>query len=90
MLWDHREIPMTDVLGPNQTFRTVDDKPIFWRDKRQVVHACEGSDVHRGVRLIWTRCERDVPAHSAYKCDGEEVTCLGCRLAAAVEGPRNE
>lgn len=70
---------MTDILGPNQTFRTVDGKPIYWRDKQDFVHACEGSDVHRGVRLIWTLCERDVPANAAYKCDGGTVTCATCK-----------
>jgi hypothetical protein len=83
---------ITDTLGPNQTFRTVDGKPIYWRDKRNVIHACEGSDVHRDVRLIWTLCARDVPANAAYKCDGEEVTCMGCRLNAAVSaaGEQND
>lgn len=70
---------MTDILGPNQTFRTIDRKPIYWRDRQDFVHACEGSDVHPGVRLLWTLCERDVPANSAYKCDGDEITCATCR-----------
>lgn len=72
---------MTDVLGPNQTFRTIDRKPIYWRDKHHIVHACEGSDVHPGVRLIWTLCKRDVPADAAYKCDGDYVTCMKCGAA---------
>jgi phenylpropionate dioxygenase-like ring-hydroxylating dioxygenase large terminal subunit len=73
---------MIDALGPNQTFRTIDRKPIYWRDKQDFVHACEGAEVHRGVTLIWTLCERDVPANAAYKCDGDDVTCATCRARA--------
>lgn len=69
-----------DILGPNQTFRTIDGKLVYWRDKQDFVHACEGSDVHPGVRLIWTLCERDVPANAAYKCDGDDVTCATCKM----------
>lgn len=50
----------------NDTFREIDGKPIRWTDKTGVVHACEGSDVHPGVRLLWTLCERDVPANTAW------------------------
>lgn len=73
-----------DKLGPNQTFRTVDGKPIFWRDRKDFVHACEGSDVHPGVQLIWTLCERDVPANAAYKCNGDDVTCVVCNSKRRV------
>jgi hypothetical protein len=73
-----------DVLGPNQTFRTIDGKPIYWRDKQDLVHACEGSEVHGGVTLIWTLCERDVPANAAYKCDGDDVTCTTCALTQSL------
>lgn len=60
------------------TFRAINDRPIFWRDSKDRVHACEGSDVHPGVRLIWTLCQRDVPANTGYLCDGEQVTCDVC------------
>jgi hypothetical protein len=64
------------------TFRTINDRTIFWRDKKGVVHACEGADVHRGVRLIWTLCKRDVPANASYTTDGPEfVTCDVCAKA---------
>jgi hypothetical protein len=75
---------MSDVLGPNQTFRTIDRKPIYWRDKQDFVHACEGSEVHRGITLIWTLCERDVPANAAYKCDGDTVTCATCKVRSKL------
>lgn len=53
-------------------------KPIYWNDKR-VVHACETSLVHPGVRLIWTLCQKDVPANAAYRCAGDEITCETCK-----------
>lgn len=61
----------------SDTFRTIDNRPIFWRGKVHV-HACEGADIHRDVRLIWTLCQRDVPANAAYLCDGEQVDCPKC------------
>jgi hypothetical protein len=43
------------------------------------------SEVHRGITLIWTLCERDVPANAAYKCDGDDVTCSTCALIQSLE-----
>lgn len=66
------------------TFRTISGNTIFWRDKKDVVHRCEGADVHRGVRLLWTLCKRDVPANAAYTTDGPEfVTCQACSATAS-------
>lgn len=67
------------------TFRQVDGRDVYWRDGQGLVHAAEGSDVHPGVRLLWTLCERDIPANEAYTMrDGktELVTCPGCLAAA--------
>lgn len=61
-----------------QPFRKLDDKPIRW-ERQGVMHACEGADVHRGVRLIWTICgKHDVPANGAF-LSHEKVTCQACR-----------
>lgn len=78
---------ITAATTTNDTFRTVDGRPIFWRDKQGTVHACEGADVHPGIRLIWTLCQRDVPANAAYVCvntdklapRSDEVTCAACK-----------
>lgn len=61
-------------------FRTIDDKPIRWTDKTGLVHACEGADVHPGVRLLWTLCERDVPAGKAWhpKRGDHYEMCMTC------------
>ncbi len=60
---------------PATSFRTIDGKPIYWRDGRGVVHACEGADIHPGVRVLWTLCGKDVPADTAYQAEGEVITC---------------
>lgn len=65
----------------NNTFCTIDDKPIRWTDGIGLVHAVEGADVHRNVRLLWTLCQRDVSANTAWlleRGDHHEmcVTCL--------------
>jgi hypothetical protein len=70
---------MTDA-----TFRTLPfdgtQWPIRWCDPAGVIHACEGSDIHRGVRLVWTRCKIDVPANaSALSFDAP--TCPACKEA---------
>lgn len=68
----------------NNTFRTIDGRPIYFHDKQHnLMHACEGADVHPGIRLIWTLCERDVPANSAHISDQEDVTCSKCQRAAS-------
>jgi hypothetical protein len=73
----------------SDTFRTINGNTIFWRDKKGVVHRCEGADVHRGVRLLWTLCKRDVPANAAYTTDGPEfVTCQAC--SDAENGKKKE
>lgn len=62
-------------------FRTIKDRPIFWTDKKNVTHRVEGADVHTGIRLLWTDCERDVPANAAYlPGDSDEVSCNKCLL----------
>lgn len=60
------------------TFSTINDKPIRWKDKQDFVHVVAGSDVHPGVRLLWTLCERDVPANAAHT-GHDAITCATCR-----------
>jgi hypothetical protein len=65
---------------PGKTFQEIDRKPLRYEDKAGVMHACEGADVHRGVRLIWTLCQRDVPANAAF-LSFEKATCEKCFAA---------
>lgn len=63
----------------SDTFRTINGLPFFWKDKEHFVHACEGANVHPGIRLIWTLCDRDVPENSAFIPEsGDMVTCATC------------
>ena len=61
------------------TIREINNRPMFWTDKTGVTHKCEGADVHKGIRLLWTLCEIDVPANSAFLPAGDDrVTCKVC------------
>lgn len=67
------------------TIRKIGDRPIWWQDKQGFVHACEGSDLHRGVRVFWTLCLRDVPADKGFHpIIGDEMTCATCKLRSTV------
>jgi hypothetical protein len=55
-------------------------RPIRWMDGRGTVHACEAADVHRDIRLVWTLCQRDVPANAA-RLDHGPVDCPTCTNA---------
>lgn len=69
----------------NEPFRTINDRPIFWAS-HGVIHQCEGAEVHRGIRLLWTLCEIDVPADTAFHPDGtDSVTCVKCQALATKE-----
>ena len=57
-------------------FQTVNGKMIFWKG-----HRCVGADVHRGIRLLWTCCGKDVPADAGYLSEREdELSCMDCAL----------
>lgn len=63
------------------TITEINNRPIRYQDATGLVHACEGSDTHPGVRLLWTLCGHDVPANKAFlPAKGESyemcVTCL--------------
>ena len=60
----------------------------LYQDKNGVIHACEGSEVHRGIYLVWTKCDKDVPANQSFKSD-EKPTCEECLLKIKDE-PENE
>jgi hypothetical protein len=58
--------------------------PIYFED-RKVIHACESGIIVPGVRLVWTKCDRDVPANAGFTVKGHaiEVTCQKCRAKTA-------
>lgn len=80
----------TQVAERSNVFRTINSRPIRWADQSGVVHACEGADVHPGVRLLWTLCNRDVPANKAFlPCAGEHFEmCAICLKRLNDEQPK--
>lgn len=63
----------------DDVFTTLDGRQIMWTDKRGVTHRCEGSDIHPGIRLLWTCCHKDVPANAAFlQGDMDKVDCQVC------------
>lgn len=44
------------------------------------LHLCEGSEIQRGIYLVWTLCGKDVPANESFKSK-EAPTCELCKVA---------
>lgn len=61
----------------SDVFREINGQPIMW-DDGTVTHSVEGGwGPLNEFRILWTDCEKDVPANSAHQGDGK-VTCAGC------------
>lgn len=58
-------------------------RPAYW-EENGTIHKCSGSEVHPGIFLMWTACERDVPANAAFvtKDGSPDVTCARCKGAS--------
>lgn len=57
----------------------ISGRRILWTDEAGTTHSCERAEVEAGVVLVWTDCEKDVPANGAHLEEpGERVTCLDC------------
>jgi hypothetical protein len=67
---------MTD----NQTQQITE---VIYYDDGDVIHACDSAIMDRGVRLVWTKCDMDVPDDQSFTVDGEgpAITCPECRAA---------
>ena len=64
--------------------RRLNGQAIHWRAEDDVIHSCEAAEVHPGLWLIWTDCERDVPSNKAYRAPHTEgITCPACAAALA-------
>lgn len=61
-------------LDKTGAFHQLNGKDIRWTDPAGLTHFCAGADVHPGIRLIWTFCERDVPAGKAWLRQEESKT----------------
>ena len=64
-------------------FTKIGGRHIFWTDPSGTTHRCEGADAHSGIRLLWSVCQRDVPADAAFlPGDDDAVTCEKCAAIA--------
>lgn len=74
--------PQKETPKMPRTFSEFRGRPILWRDQDGEVHVCEGSEMHPGIWLLWTLCQKDVPANAAFHADpGDQVTCEKCLKA---------
>ena len=73
-----------DIYFPDP--KTGRDRPAVWRDKNDTMHRAVGSEVHRGIRLMWTACQKkDIPANKAWlQNQGDAVTCEECKQADKI------
>jgi hypothetical protein len=51
--------------------------PLFW-DDGGAVHSCTGFELHPGITLLMTLCDKDVPADVAFTDARAVVTCPAC------------
>jgi hypothetical protein len=68
-------------MSDNQTCEIT--QPVYYDG--EFVHACEHPLMHRGVRLMWTKCDMDVPEDQGLTVESgaPAITCPEC-LAAIV------
>ena len=64
-------------MSDDQTRQITD--PIY-HDDGKVIHACESAIMESGDRLVWTKCDRDVPDDRGFTVEGEPpaITCPDC------------
>ena len=55
-------------------------KKLLYEDLNKIIHLCESSEVYKNITLIWTKCEKDVPANKAFLSE-EKATCQLCSWA---------
>jgi hypothetical protein len=65
-------------MSDNETQQIA--QPIYYDDGK-VTHACESAIMDRGIRLVWTKCDMDVPHDQSFTVEGDApaITCLECR-----------
>jgi hypothetical protein len=64
-------------MSNNQTGQST--QPIYY-DDGEFIHACKSTITDRGVRLVWTKCDRVVPDDQGFTVEGEPpaITCPEC------------
>lgn len=89
---DHQELVTTTDLqqipgtkNDKGVFSTINGQNMRWTDAANLTHKVEGSDIHQGVRLLWTKCERDVPAGEAFLHTGWDGPFDMCPVCASAK-----
>ena len=64
-------------MSDNETQQMA--QPIYYDDGK-VFHACDSAIMDRGVRLVWTKCDIDVPDDRSFMVEGDmpAMTCPEC------------
>ncbi len=52
----------------------------LYESKDGIIHGCKSAEVHPGIILAWTLCNKDVPDGKSFKSK-EKVTCGACEFA---------
>lgn len=69
----------------NDVFREINGRPILWNDGK-VIHRVEGGwGPLNQFRILWTDCEKDVPANKAHQSN-EKANCPACIAKLNVQG----
>lgn len=85
---------MTDLLkrlqsaeGAENLSKIAHNDQIMLYERAGVRHVAVGNEVHPGITLLWTLCEKhDVPANSAFISASERPSCPHClALLKALE-----
>jgi hypothetical protein len=56
----------------------------IYYDDGQAIHACESAILDRGVRLVWTKCDMDVPDDQSFTIEGEAPAITRPECLAAI------
>lgn len=55
----------------------TNESPLYWDDGK-VIHLCESTPVDNMPRLLWTKCQKDVPANAGFRSQHEHANCQEC------------
>ena len=70
-------------MNDNETQQMA--QPIYYDDGR-VIHACESAIMESGDRLVWTKCDMDVPDDQSFIAEGGEAPAITCPECLAAIG----
>jgi len=56
----------------------------LYQSKDSLIHLCESAEIDEGLRLVWTKCDIDVPENSSFMST-EEPTCPRCTAKEKAE-----